>query len=74
MERLNFSLNSAFIWCLAIHRREDRHLDGEVVELDAVEVLDVDLRLGVQHLVLHVDLGEALQDRVLEACAAPCRR
>ena len=46
--------------------REDRDLDGEVVELDAIEVLDVDLRLGEQHLVLRVEVGETFQDRVLE--------
>ena len=46
--------------------REDRHLDGEIVDLDAVEILDIDARLVEQHIV-RSQLLLPLQDRVLQA-------
>ena len=46
-------------------QREDCDLDGEVVEVDTVEVFDADFRLREQHLMLGVELGEAFQDCVL---------
>src|SRR5699024_5584276 len=63
--------NAELLVELAVHlvlgdpHRDDRHLDGEVVNLDAVEILDIDARLVEQHIV-RTQILLPLQDRVLQ--------
>src|SRR5690606_13846032 len=64
--------DSEFVLELRVHlmlcdpQREDRDLDRKVIDLNAVEVLDVDPRLREEDAVLGVKIGESFEDGVLE--------